>query len=313
MKGLEISRAYYEEYGKGMLSEQFPQLLPFLAVGLAGSGSECFGYDDEVSRDHDFEPGFCIFLPGEDVVSRRDAFLLERAYAALPKEFMGLKRSLMSPVGGERRGVLRTEEFFLEKTGVPGKTLTHEQWLSVPEYALAEAVNGEIFFDHFGEVTQRRQALAHYPEDVRRKKLAGHLLLMAQAGQYNYMRCIRHGEGAAAQLAIGEFVRSAVSVIFLLNRQYQPYYKWSFRALRALPKLSLLAELMEYLLTTDNDGSIHEEKYSVIESIAADVIDELIDQELTKAVCGDLEKHAYSVNDGVGDGNLRNLHILAGV
>lgn len=313
MKGLDISRAYFEEYGREMLEKQFPQLLPYLAAGLCGSGSECFGYDDAVSTDHDFEPGFCLFLPGEDVVSRRDAFLLERAYAGLPGEFMGLKRSLMGPVGGARRGVLRTAQFFQDRTGTPERELTTGQWLTAPEYALAEAVNGEIFFDSFGEVTERRRALTFYPEDVRRKKLAGHLLGMAQAGQYNYMRCIRHGEGAAAQLAAGEFVRSAISVIFLLNRRYQPYYKWSFRALRALPELSLLAELMEYLITTDNDGTMYEEKYTVIESIAADIIDELIRQDLTKADCGDLEKHAYSVNDGIGSGELRNLHILAGV
>ena len=43
------------------------------------------------------------------------------------------------------------------------------------------------------------------------------------------------------------------------------------------------------------------------------MIDELQRQELTKAICGDLEKHAYSVNDGITDAQIRNLHILAGV
>ncbi len=79
MKGLEISRKYYEEYGLPMLKEQFPEVMNLLAVGLVGSGSECFGFDDEVSRDHDFDPGFCIFLPDESVVDRRTEFQLERA------------------------------------------------------------------------------------------------------------------------------------------------------------------------------------------------------------------------------------------
>ncbi len=54
MQGLELTRLFFEECGRPMLEEQFPDLLPFLAAGLFGSGSECFGYDDEISRDHDF-------------------------------------------------------------------------------------------------------------------------------------------------------------------------------------------------------------------------------------------------------------------
>ena len=313
MNGLELARAFFETHGKPMLEQQFPQLLPHLAAGLIGGGSECFGFDDDISRDHDFEPGFCLFLPGEDVIDRRSAFLLERAYAKLPKEYLGVKRPLLQPVGGARRGVLRLDEFFREKLGTADGALTALQWLSVPEQALAECTNGEVFFDNPGTLTQIRTRLSFYPEDIRRKKLAGQLLLMAQSGQYNYLRCLRHGESAAAQLAVNEFVKSALSVLFLLNRRYQPYYKWSFRALRSLPVLSLEAELLEYLLISDNEEEQAREKYDVIEGIAADVIDELLAQELTRADCGDLEKHAYSINDGIEDANLRNLHILAAV
>ena len=55
------------------------------------------------------------------------------------------------------------------------------------------------------------------------------------------------------------------------------------------------------------------EKSAVMESIAEDVIRTLQAQDLTKATCGDLEKHAYSVNDSIADPDLRNLHILAAV
>ena len=313
MKGLELSRAYFEEFGRPMLEEGFADVLSLLAVGLCGAGSECLGFDDNVSRDHDFEPGFCVFVPGEDVLDRQAAFRLERAYAKLPKEYGGAKRSLMAPVGGARRGIVRTPEFFAEKVGSPDGTLTLEQWLSVPEHALLEATNGEIWFDNLGEVTAIREALAYYPEDVRKKKLAGQLLLMAQAGQYNYRRCVAHGETAAAQLSAFEFARATASAIFLLNGRYRPFYKWAFRALRALPKLAIEAELLEWLITTGNDAEQADEKADVIEAIAADVIDELQAQGLTQAICGDLEKHAYSVNDGIADAGLRNAHILAAV
>ena len=313
MNGLELARAFYAEYGEPMLREQFPHLLDKIAVGLCGSGSECFGFDDDVSRDHDFEPGFCLFLPDESVVDRRGAFQLERAYAKLPKEFGGLRRSLVQPVGGSRHGVLRTAEFFTEKAGTPDGNLTTEQWFRTPEYALAEAVNGAIFSDPYGEVTAIRARLSAMPRDVRLKKLAGHLLLMAQSGQYNYARCLAHGEKGAAQLAVNAFVQSAMSVVFLLNERYEPFYKWSFRAMRSLPELSQLADTMECLLTTDNDEPMDAVKQELIEDTASAVIGALQDRALTEAICTDLEKHAYSVNDRIEDASIRNLHVLYAV
>ena len=200
-----------------------------------------------------------------------------------------------------------------EKIGNGAGELTPKDWLALPEQSLAEATNGEIFFDNYGELTKIREKINYYPQDVRLKKLAGNLLLMAQSGQYNYKRCSDHREQAAAQLAVFEFVNHAIAAVFLLNRVYMPYYKWSFKALRGLPKLSAEAETFEYLITTGNSDDLAEEKYYAIEGIAADIIDELAEQGLTKAICGDLEKHAYSVNDGIGDGEIRNMHILAAV
>ena len=317
MKGLELSEKYFEAYGRQMLEENFSDLLPFIAVGLTGSGSECFGFDDEISKDHDFEPGFCIFLPGEDIVDRKQAFALERAYAKLPKEFEGYKKSMMAPVGGSRHGVLRTSEFYKDRTGfdlVGGMlNISESDWLSIPDYSLAEAVNGKVFFDNYGEVTSIRNQLKNMPEDIRRKKLAGHLLLMAQAGQYNFPRILQHGELDAAQMAVFEFVKSSMQAVFLLNREYMPFYKWSFKALRELPLLGDLADTFSYLITTGNEGIVGEDKYSIIEGAAGRIIDELHRQELTKATCHDLEKHAYSVNDSITDSFVRNLHILSAV
>lgn len=313
MNGLELSRAFYERCGKPMLEEQFPSLLSFLAVGLFGSGSECFGYDDDISQDHDFEPGFCIFLPGEELVDRRREFLLERAYYKLPKRFEGFSRAALQPVGGARHGVFRTEEFFRKLLGAPNGRLSPEQWLSLPEQALAEATNGELFCDPYGEVSYIREQLRYYPEEIRLKRLAGHLLLMAQAGQYNYARCLRHGETAAAQLAAGAFVRSALSVIFLLNRRYQPYYKWTFRALRALPLLSGTAETLEYLLSSGNSAAEAERKQAMIEQICQSVAEALRTEGLTGQKEAELEPLAYAVNDRISDAKLRNLHILAAV
>lgn len=314
MTGLEIAKGYYEEFGKPMLEAEFANLLPFLAIGFVGSGSDRYGFDDAVSRDHDFEPGFCLFLPGENVVDRRQAFLLERAYAKLPREYAGARRQPMSPVGGNRNGVLRTEEFYGKAVGAKDGNLSTEQWLMLPDYALAEAVNGEVFRDDYGEFSRIRESLLDMPEDVRRKRIAGNLLIMAQSGQYNYARCLKHGEPEAAQLACVEFVKAAIKTAFLLRNRYAPYYKWGFRALRQFSGGADLARKLSLLLLGDcRNPSVAKEKSEKIEELAGDMIATLTEQNLTTAAGGDLERHAYSVNDKITDSTVRNLNILVAV
>ena len=313
MKGIELSRRFFEELGKPMLEEKFPDVLPYLAIGIVGSGSECFGFDDEISKDHDFEAGFCVFLPDESTVDRRTAFALERAYSKLPSEFMGVRRSILSPVGGNRHGVIRLQDFLNEKTGNVRGELSLGEWLLTPEQSLAEVTNGELFFDGFGEFTSVRKKLNYLPEDVRLKKLAGELLLMGQAGQYNYSRCIARGDTAAAQLAVFEFVKSAMHTVFLLNKSYMPYYKWSFRAIVDLPVLAELYSSLEYLISSDNSEVSVKMKFEKINTISSKIIYELRKQSLTDFEGEELEGHAYSINDKIGDSYIRNLHVLCAV
>ena len=99
----------------------------------------------------------------------------------------------------------------------------------------------------------------------------------------------------------------------MLNRRYLPFYKWQFRAMRDLSLLGDEAETLELLLTTDNGATMARAKYDMIENLSSRIITVLQDQALTEAVCGDLEKHAYSVNDRIADPALRNAHVLTAV
>lgn len=313
MKGIELSELFYREYGEPMLKERFAEYLPFIAVGLTGCGSERFGYDDCISCDHDFEAGFCVFLPDESLVDRKTEFALERAYSKLPCEFMGVKRAQISAVGGNRYGIMRISDFLLEKTGSPDGELSLKQWLFTPEQSLAEATNGKIFYDGLGVFSKIRKTLEYMPEDVRLKKLAGELLMMGQSGQYNYLRCVARGESGAAQLAVIQFVSSAMHVIFLLNKKYMPYYKWSFRALRELDKLSELSFDLEDLISSGNSESEVAQKQIKIERISTEIIKMLLEQGISDFCENELEGHAYAVNSKISDAELRNMHILSAV
>ena len=299
MQGLELCHSFFEDYGIELLSG-FPEIKDLLACGLMGEGSECFGFDDELSQDHDFEPGFCIFLPGEELVDRRSAFQLERAYAALPRTYQGFQRLQVDPMGGSRHGVIRLQDFLLHHIGSPDGNLSLGQWLTLPGFRLAQVCNGEVWHGPSGFLTRTRERLSQMPEDVHLKRLAGNLVLMEQSGLYNHPRCLERGETGSARLAMSRFVEHALEVCFLIERRYPPFYKWAFKALRQLPHLGCLAIGLERLLEDDGDLD------------ALDNVVETILGALDASPADSLTEVAMNLNQRIGDGTIRNMDILAG-
>ena len=166
--GLSLARDYYEAFGRPMIEEKFPEYAGRIAVGLSGRGSDCFGYDDAVSRDHDWGPEFCMWVTDETYGEIGKE--LEEAYARLPEEFRSCKRAPQMS-RAKRRGVMRIAEFYQNLTGA--SEYEKIDWRSVPDASLAAAVNGEIFRDDEGIFTAFREKLkAGYPEEIRYLKLA---------------------------------------------------------------------------------------------------------------------------------------------
>ena len=306
MKGLELAKAYYETYGKPMIEEQFSQYQDRIAVGLVGHGSECFGYDDEISADHDYGPGFQLWITEED--EREIGFKLFRAYSKLPKEFMGVTIQQLSHYGGDGKGVSTIRDFYKFYTGTGDVPESLEDWLSIPPFYLAEATNGEVFADPLGEFSRIRKALVEdCPEDVWLKRLASELFYMTQTGQYNYSRCFAHGERGAAAISLNDFAKHTVEACYILNRKYSPYYKWSMRGLRELEVLSDVADELEALL----EFPYHpEDNVERIETICQKVALRLRQAGLVTCDGEYLEGYVYAINNKVKDGNLRNMPVM---
>ena len=307
MSFLERARNLYEEKGAALIRERLGEYEGRIAVGLAGRGSQCYGYDDEISSDHDYALGFCLWISDAD--DEKFGLELRRIYRALvPAE--SIQHSAM---GNSGMGVFTLGDFFLPYTGTRGAPTDVLQWLYLPSHALAEASNGQVWRDDWGEFSaERKIILDGMPEDVRIKKLAGATLIMAQAGQYNYSRCLKRGEEGAAMLAMHEFVKAASSVIFLLNRRHMPYYKWSFRAMAELPLLGSMKEALEFLLTGENDGAGQRLKAQLVEDVCAAVVKELQAQRLSCGSWDYLEKHAIDMHGHIRNQSLVSLHILEG-
>ena len=148
MNGLELARYYYETAGKQALERQVPDLVPRLAIGLAGEDSECFGLDDELSRDHDWGPAFCIWMTEEDFV--KHGVQVQAVYRGLPDAVAGFSVRKSGIISSGRVGCLCIEDWYRRYTGYTHGPETLAQWRQIPESFLATATNGEIFADPLG-------------------------------------------------------------------------------------------------------------------------------------------------------------------
>ncbi len=257
--GMELCRRYYEEYGRPMIAGKFHAYESRIAVGLVGKGSDCFGFDDVLSQDHDFGPRFVMWVTKKvyDEIGEE----LQEAYDKLPNQFLGVDR-IETFHGKDRSGVMIIEEFYKNLLGfdlVGMLAHNHEDtasgkesldtikcWLSVQEYGLAAAVNGEVFRDDEGIFTQYRKLLsAYYPKAVWYRKVAQTCALFSQSGQYNLPRMRRRGQLVSAELAKAECAKQAMKLYYLLNRKYAPHDKWLYKGMPENPQMTLGEEGME--------------------------------------------------------------------
>lgn len=331
VSGLKLARAFWTQMGKPMIAAKYPQYAGRIAAGLVGHGSECYGFDDAYSQDHDFGPRFCLWLTDEDYAAIGEQ--LEVDYEALPRKFSVDAQGRVtfeaharsdasgafpsagagSPVtpraqdANRRDGVFRIGDFFESITGyrtAPAQTAPHE-WLMLAESTLAAATNGEVFADPTGQFSKTRQGFKDMPDDVRLALISKRLGMIAQAGQYNLLRSLKRGDGAAAWLSIHEFVQATASLVFLVNVPmvvgYMPYYKWQFAALRKLSgsMFALLPNVGEQLETVMRLSSAAcyggagfgeggkgaapaiEKINDIVEQIAVDIVKELKREHLT--------------------------------
>ncbi|WP_333646444.1 DUF4125 family protein [Lacrimispora sp.] len=296
LNGLTLSRLYYEEYGIPMIRRHFADYETRIAAGLAGEGSECLGFDDDLSRDHDWGPSFCMWLTDEDY--EEIGGRLQKMYDQLPKEYRGFPARWETAGGAGRTGVMRISDFYRKYTGLSHGPNTLKEWETVPETFLATAVSGEVFRDDLKIFSRIRETLNRfYPEDVRIKKIAARASTMAQSGQYNYSRCLKRGEQVAAAMALSEFTEAVCSMVYLLNRKYMPFYKWAHYGIQYLPILSSVhSQLNSLYAASDSD-----EKQGLIEDICSAVIKELKSQGLTRQDSSFLLDHCQDVISCIED------------
>ncbi len=266
--GQELFEDFYYEYGKPMLERKFPAFLDKIAIGKVGEGSECFGFDDEISKDHDFGPGFCMWVTKETY--EQIGTFLQAEYDKLPRTFRGVTRKDME-TGKGRVGVCIISDFYQRILGINRAPETMQEWQNVEESALAAAVNGWVLKDEEGIFSKiRDDILSYYPDEIWKAKLAQCLYTISQNGQYNYGRMAKRGDVVTSEQCRSGFIKSVMELIYLLNRSYAPYYKWMFRGMEDLNEFGISQKLQELVLLPVTEIKANEQK---MEDICVEVLE----------------------------------------
>ena len=306
MNGLELSRNYFRDTAAPRLKNDFPELYTRMAAGLVGNGSECFGYDDEISRDHDWGVDFFLWVPERDWISIPALQDWKNAlFESDPPEF---KRDRSEY--GARIGVTTVGDFYKSLIGYPEGPDAIQEWRRVPEANFAMAVNGEVFLDNDGKFTATREKLlGHFPEDIRKKKLAANCMALAQTGQYNFARCYKRQDWVTLKTVLCRFTDAVLSTVFLLNKVFMPYYKWAYKIMTELPLLGgeIGPMLSDIARSGTDDSGMFKYISALIENICAKIADELRRQGLATTDDWFLTTQAEQIRASIKDDILRAL------
>lgn len=292
---MQRCRAFYKEQGAPMIHELFSEYEERIAVGLVGEGSDCFGFDDAISMDHDYAVGFCMWLNDKDydAIAGRLQMEYEKIITLYGSYYCVKKQTIADPdseniksnnIDG-RRGVFRINEFYnnILFAQVKDRTvdkiknfdkISEDVWYSVADESFATAVNGEIFRDDEGDFTYiRNKLLDYYPRKIWILKLAEQLHYFCQYAQCNYARSMAREDRVAALLCVARGVESAMRIAYLIDKTYSPYYKWMNKGFANLHKLKDLSVMIDDILSLPCQSAAWEGKqYSPTEINEDDVV-----------------------------------------
>jgi hypothetical protein len=255
MKGIELSRSFYTDIVGPWLGETAPEL--HYSAALVGYGSELLGFDDEISKDHNWGPRVHILL-GQDQFDRYARRLVDEFSKAAPATFLGEPvgwRSRPHPPVNGRESAGSPEhglEFHTHEALVEShlavrsvESLTALQWLGFAEQKLLAFTSGAVFHDDDNRLTRIRARLEYFPDDVWLYKIACQWRRIAEEQAF-VGRTGQVGDDLGSRVITARLVRDVMRMGFLLERRYAPYSKWFGSSFARLP---IAEHITPHLLT----------------------------------------------------------------
>src|SRR5215469_10442290 len=212
------------------------------AAGRLGTGSDVLGFDDAMSRDHDW--GCRLTLVVDEADSEAVpciAGLLERD---LPGSYLG--HPVRFPVTWDSSpthnvDVATVAGFATGRLGVdPTGGLPVLDWLVLTGQSVLEVIAGPVFTDRTAELAPVRAALRWYPPDVERYVLAAGWQRLSQEMPM-VGRSAERGDELGSRLLSARLAGDLMWLAFALSRRWPPYPKWRGAVFQALALAADLA------------------------------------------------------------------------
>jgi hypothetical protein len=187
MRGVDVSRRFYDD-----------EVAPILvgvphAAGRIGRGSDVLGYDDEMSRDHDW--------------GRRVTVITSLPTPTLPE---GVEVYTVEDLVRSHLGLMPRDEV---------------DWLLLTGQAVLEVTAGPLFRDDTGEVSNLRRELEWYPPSVEEYVVASSWVRIDQELPF-IGRARERGDLVGSRLITARVAKAVMHLSFLLERRWPPYPKW---------------------------------------------------------------------------------------
>lgn len=286
ISGLDRSENFFNNYVSDYVLKHHKDLWNISCFGLVGEGSECYGYDDYISEDHNFETKCYWFLP-------------KSAYNVIKNKKIEINSNLLI--------IKSIENFYKYYTLFEEGPVTISEYRKVPQDLLSLATNGKIFLDNLGYFTKiRNRLLNYYPQDLVYKKIAYCCNKAAQAGQYNYERCLKRNNYFGAQISLSEFLENYCELIHLINKKFMPFYKWQYRSLENLKLLGYESKCKIDDLLSLNDKTDSIKKIKIIEELCVLFANYLRENKISKTADNFLLRHSSEIVENIHDNNLKN-------
>lgn len=293
VKGLEIAKDFFLNWGLPFLKKEFPELPSRISAGRF-LGSDVIGADDKISRDHDWGPQFTLFLSKDDYCSLGTQ-LSDKMNREAPMNWKGYR---VAGAGDKNVIVESVPRWIKQHLGFSKPPQFDKDWgmfinyfRDIPyvkvfsegwESKLYFLKHGTLWLNNNNEFIQWRKLLKFFPENVWYGRLAEECFCIWHYGEYNFVeRISKRADPITIPLCLEEFVKGVMRIQFLLTKDFTPYWKWLAYEFRKLDCAQHYIPLLESLLGSDD--------------VAKQV-------ELVKHICHDIHQQILSMGIISGEG-----------